>query len=386
MMDFELSEDHRAIQEMVRQFAQKEIAPHAHEYDAQGVFPRDIVQKMGELGFFGCLLPEEYGGTDYGFLSMVLITEEVSRVSSSVRGAINMQCAGTAYNIFKNGNSDQKEKYIPPLVKAEKLGCFAITEPNAGSDVLAMKMRATKADGSYVLNGAKTWISFAPIADIAIVYAYTDPEAKGKGLSAFIVEVDTPGVSTAEIHKMGSHSFPTGEMTFEDVTVPEENLLGKPGDGARILFGSLPDTRIGCAAGALGLAEACLDEAVRYCNERTQFGQSIASFQMNQTVIADMATAIEAARFLVYRAAWQKDQGIKNNVLETSYAKMYAADVAVHAASSAMDIHGAYGYSAEYPVSRYYRDAKLYQIVEGTGNIHRIIIGQDRLGIRKANR
>jgi glutaryl-CoA dehydrogenase (non-decarboxylating) len=385
-MDFELSEEHQAIQEMVRQFAQKEIAPKAHEYDGQATFPREIIKKMGELGFFGCLLPEEYGGTNYGFLSMVIITEEVSRVSSSVRGAMNMQCTGTAYNIFKNGDPAQKERFIPPLIKAEKLGCFAITEPNAGSDVLAMRTRATYKDGTYILNGSKSWISFAPVADIAIVYAYTDPESRGKGISAFIVEMDSPGITTSEIHKLGSHSFPTGEINFEDVRVPVENLLGRPGDGGRILFGSLPDTRIGCAAGAVGLAQACLDEAVKYCNERVQFGQPVSHFQMNQATIADMATSIEAARLLVYRAAWQKDQGIKSNVLETSYAKMFAANVAVQAASAALDIHGAYGYSAEYPISRYYRDAKLYQIVEGTTNIHRIIIGQDRLGIRKANR
>ncbi len=385
-MNFEFSEEHLAIQETVRQFAQKEIAPTAHEYDEQGVFPRDIVNKMGEMGFFGCLLPEEYGGTDYGFLNMVFITEEISKVSSSLRGAMNMQCTGTAYNIFKNGNPEQKKKYIPPLVSAQKLGCFAITEPNAGSDVMAMKTRAIRKDGSYILNGSKTWISFATVADIAILYADTAEEGGGKRLSAFIVEMDSPGITTSPIHKLGSHSFPTGEITLEDVKVPKENLLGNPGDGARILFGSLPDTRIGCAAGAIGLAQACIDEAVKYCNERTQFGQPIANFQMNQHVIADVATALEAARLLVYRAAWQKDQGIKNNVLETSYAKMFAADVAVQAADVAMDIHGAYGYSAEYPVSRYYRDAKLYQIVEGTKNIHRIIIGQDRLGIRKANR
>ncbi len=385
-MNFEFSEEHLAIQETVRQFAQKEIAPTAHEYDEQGVFPRDIINKMGEMGFFGCLLPEEYGGTDYGFLNMVLITEEISKVSSSLRGAMNMQCTGTAYNIFKNGNPEQKKKYSPPLVSAQKLGCFAITEPNAGSDVMAMKTRAIREDGSYILNGSKTWISFATVADIAILYANTAEEGDGKRLSAFIVEMDSPGITTSPIHKLGSHSFPTGEITLEDVKVPKENLLGNPGEGARILFGSLPDTRIGCAAGAIGLAHACIDEAVKYCNERTQFGQPIANFQMNQHVIADVATAIEAARLLVYRAAWQKDQGVKNNVLETSYAKMFAADVAVQSADVAMDIHGAYGYSAEYPVSRYYRDAKLYQIVEGTKNIHRIIIGQDRLGIRKANR
>ena len=385
-MDFQLSKEHRDIQEAARDFAQKEIAPVAHEYDEKHYFPRDIVNKMGELGFFGCPIPEEYGGTDYGFMGLVLVTEEISKVSSSIRGAINMQCTGTAYNILKNGTQEQKQKYIPPLVMAERLGCFAITEANAGSDVFSMETYATLDSGEYVLNGSKTWISYAPVADIAIIYAYTDPEARGKGLSTFIVEMDSPGISTSELSKLGAHSFPSGEIAFNNVRVPQENLLGNPGDGARILFESLPDTRIGAAAGAIGLAQACLDEAIKYCKTRTQFGQPIANFQMNQAVIADVAVNIEAARLLLYRAAWQKDQGVKSNVLETSYAKMFAANVVVQAANAAMEIHGAYGYSAEYPVSRYYRDAMLYQIVEGTKNIHRIIIGMDSLGLRKANR
>jgi glutaryl-CoA dehydrogenase (non-decarboxylating) len=385
-VDFQLSKEHKAIRDAAKEFSQKEIAPVAHEYDEKHFFPRDIVTKMGELGFFGCLIPEEYEGTDFGFMEMVLITEEISKVSSSLRGAVNMQCTGTAYNILKNGTPEQKEKYIPPLVTAEKLGCFAITEPDAGSDVLSIETRATPENGAYVLNGSKTWISFATVADIAIVYAYTDQASRAKGLSAFIVEMDSPGVSTSEIQKLGSHSFPTGEIAFNDVKVPNENLLGSPGDGAKILFGSLPDTRIGCTAGAVGLAQACLDEAVRYCKTRKQFGQPIANFQMNQALIADTAVNIEAAKLLLYRAAWQKDQGVKSNVLETSYAKMFAAGAVAQAANTAMEIFGAYGYSAEYAVSRFYRDARLYQIVEGTNNIHRMIIGQDRLGIRRANR
>ena len=385
-MDFNLSEEQCAIQAVAREFAEREIAPKAHEYDAKGIFSKEIVVKMGELGLLGCLIPETYGGTDVGFLNMCLITEEISRVSSSFRGAINMQCVGTAFNIYKNGTPEQKEKYIPPLIRAEKLGCFAITEPDTGSDVLSMKMHAVSDNTHYTLNGTKTWISFAPVADLAIVYAYTDPDAKGRGLSAFIVEMDSPGITTSEMSKLGSHSFPTGEIIMENVRVPQENMLGRPGDGARILFSSLPDTRLGVAAGAIGLARACLEAAVEYCNQRSQFGQSIAGFQMNQAIIADIATGIEAAKLLTHRAACQKDQGVKDNVLECSYAKLFAADVAVQAASAAMDIHGAYGYSAELPISRYYRDAKLYQIVEGTSNIHRVIIGLDKLGIRKANR
>lgn len=385
-MDFELSKEHKAIRDAAREFAQKEIAPVAHEYDQRHHFPRDLVDKMGELGFFGCLIPEEYGGTEYGFMGMVLVTEEISKISSSIRGAINMQCTGTAYNILKNGSEEQKRAYIPPLVAGKKLGCFAITEPNAGSDVLSMETNADYDSGSYILNGTKTWISYATVADLAILYAYTDRDQRAKGLSAFIVEMNTPGISTSEIEKLGTHSFPTGEIHLNNVRVPEKNLLGRPGGGAGILFGSLPDTRIGCAAGALGLAQGCLDEAIKYCKTRTQFGQPIANFQMNQALIAETAMNIEAARLLVHRAAWQKDQGVKSNVLETSYAKMFAANVAVQAATAAMEIYGAYGYSAEYNVARYFRDARMYQIVEGTNNIHRIIIGQDRLGIRRANR
>lgn len=385
-MDFSLSEDHRAIQDAVRRFARKEIAPYAQQWEEEGLLPRDLLAQMAALGLFGCLLPEEYGGTDYGFLAMALITEELSQASSSLRGAMNMQCNGTAYNISKHGNDQQKQKYIPALINAEKLGCFAITEPDVGSDVMAISTRAVSQGDHYLLSGTKTWISFAPVADLALVYACTDPEARRERLSAFIVDMASPGITTSLIHKMGSHSFPTGEIVFDEVAVPRENLLGQEGQGAEILFGCLPVTRIGCAAGAVGLAQACLQEAVTYCQQRKQFGQPIAKFQMNQGTVADMATAIEAARLLVYRAAWQRDQGVTNNVLETSYAKMFAANVAMEAANAALDLHGAYGYAAEYPISRYFRDAKLYQIVEGTTNIHRLIIGQDWLGLRKANR
>ena len=385
-MDFSLSEEHRFIQEAVRRFAQNEIAPFAQEWDEKGEMPREVLGQMAELGLFGCLVPEEFGGTEYGFMAMALVTEELSKASSSLRGTMNMQSNGTAFNIYKHGTPEQKAKYIPPLVQAEKLGCFAITEPDVGSDVLAMKTRAERKGDSYILNGTKAWISYATVADVAIVYACTDPQAKGKRLSAFIVDMDTPGITTNTVHKLGSHSFPTGEIAFDDVKVPKENLLGPEGEGASIVFGSLPVTRIGCAAGAVGLARACLDEAVKYAQERKQFGQPIAKFQMIQSTVADMAASIEAARLLVYRAAWQRDQGVTNNVLETSYAKMFAANVVMEAANAALDIHGAYGYAAEYPVSRYFRDAKLYQIVEGTTNIHRLIIGQDWLGLRKANR
>lgn len=385
-MDFSLSDEQKAIQDMAREFAENEIIPYADKWDEKAYFPREVIDKMGELGFFGTLIAERYGGTDAGFLATCVLIEELSRGSSSIRGAVNMQCTGTAYNILKNGTEEQKVKYIPPLVSAKKLGCFAMTEPNAGSDVLSMRSRAVPDGDVYILNGTKAWISFANVADVAIVYAYTDPEKKSKGLSAFIVDMDCPGISTTETHKIGTHSFPTGDMTFEDVRIPSENLLGNPGDGARILFSSLPDTRLGAAAGAVGLAQACLEKSVEYCKTREQFGVPISNFQMNQAIIAEMSTLVEASRLLVYRAASQKDSGFLGNVLETSYAKYFAGNAVVQLANLAMEIYGAYGYSPEYPIGRFYRDAKLYQILEGSSNIHRMIIGMDRLGLRKANR
>ncbi len=341
---------------------------------------------MGELGFFGCIIPEEYGGSGSGFLAQTLITEEIARASSSLRVAFNMQTCGPALSIVRYGTEEQKQKYVPKLVSAEMIGCFGITEPNAGSDVMAMKTTAIPKGDYFLLNGNKTWISNAQVADLSIAYAYHDREIGSKGLSAFIVEMKLPGVTTRPLEKLGTRSSPTGEILFEDVKVPRENLLGNLGDGVKLVFSSLNQTRLSCAAGGVGLAQACLDIAIKYCNEREQFGQQIGQFQMNQEMIADMAVEIEAARLLTYRAAYQKDQGDLGNNLETSYAKYYAGEIVVRAAHSAMKILGAYGYSTEYPVARFYRDAVLYQIVEGTANIQKMIIALDRLGYRPANR
>ncbi|MGQ9654511.1 MAG: glutaryl-CoA dehydrogenase Acd [Thermodesulfobacteriota bacterium] len=386
-MDFELNEDQKAIREMARKFAETEIAPHADRWDEEHFFPRDVILKMGELGFFGCIIPEEYGGTNSGFLAMSLITEEISRASSSLRVAFNMQSCGTAYSIYRYGTEELRQRYIEPLISGRWVGCFGITEPNAGSDVLAMKTTAVDKGDHFLVNGSKTWITNAHVAEVCILYAYHDREAGSKGLSAFLVDLkDSAGVTTRPLDKLGTRSSPTGELIFEDVKVPKGNLLGQLGDGVKIVFSSLNQTRLSCAAGAVGLAQACLDASVQYCNEREQFGQVIGNFQMNQEMIANMAVEIEAARLLTYRAAYQKDQGQLGNTLETSYAKYFAGEVVARAAHSAMKILGAYGYSTEYPVARYYRDAVLYQIVEGTANIQKSIIALDRLGIRKANR
>jgi len=385
-MDFHLSDELRAIRETAREFAEKEIAPFADAWEKEHFFPRDVVRKMGELGFYGTLVPEEYGGNGLGFLAGTIITEEIARASASLRVTFNMQTFGPALSIFRYGTEEQKRRYIPKLASAEMLGCFAITEPNAGSDIMAMKTTAIPQGDHYLVNGAKTWISNAQIADLCILYAYHDPGAKSQGMSTFLLDMHLPGISTRPLDKLGLLSAPTGEIILEDVKIPKDALLGAPGDGVKHVFASLNQTRLSCAAGGLGLAQACLDASVKYCTERVQFGQQIGQFQMNQDMIAVMATELEAARFLVYRAALQKDEGMLGNVRETSMAKYFAGEVAGKAAEFAMRIYSAYGYSTEYPVARYYRDAKSLQIVEGTANIQKTIIAMDQLGYRKANR
>jgi glutaryl-CoA dehydrogenase (non-decarboxylating) len=289
-------------------------------------------------------------------------------------------------SILRHGSEELKQQWIPDLIDAKKIGCFAITEPNSGSDVMSMRATAKDDGDHFIINGTKTWISFGSRADMALVYAYHDRSVGTKGLSAFVVDLNSEGVTTSDLDKLGTRSSPTSEISFDDVRVPKQNLLGKMGAGAKILFASLNNTRLSCAAGGVGLSQACLDAAIQYCNEREQFGEAVGRFQMNQDLIAQMAAEIEAARLLTYRTAWQKDQGNLGNVLETGYAKYVAGLTVTRCAEFAMRILGAYGYSTEYPVARYYRDAILYQIVEGTTNVQKMIIAMDQLGYRKANR
>ena len=383
-MNFDLDEELLAIQQAAREFAEKEVAPTADEDDRAHRFCKDLVRKMGELGFFGCLVPEPYG-TSTGFLALAIITEEIARVHSSLRVALNMQ-TGPARAVYDFGNEPQRNRFIPPLVRAEWLGCFAITEPDAGSDIASMRTQAVRDGGHYVLNGSKTWISNAPVADMGLVFAYTDPGARHRGLSALLVDLHQPGVSARAIeHKLGANASPTGELFFDNCRVPQENLLGAEGDGFKICMTELNTTRLQCGAGAVGLARACREASVRYANQRVQFGQPIGQFQMIQDLIAQMVVQEESARLLIYRAAWLKDQGRPSN-LETSIAKYQAAEAAAFAADCALKIHGAWGYSGDYPIERYFRDSRSYQIVEGSANIQKTIIAQDALGFRKANR
>lgn len=385
---FELNREIQAIQKVAREFARKEILPRVAEDEKNHTFQHDLVLKMAELDFYGCPIPEEYGGNEMGFLAHTVITEEISKVSGSLRAAFNMQTMGTAREILQYGTQDQKRKYIPKLVSAEWLGCIGITEGDAGSDVANIETAAVKRGDVYVLNGSKNWITYAQVADVGIIYAYTDPGQRYKGLSAFIVDMHSKGIKAgATADKLGWRACPTGELFFDDVEVPVENLLGgKENHGFKFVVSGLNNTRVTAAAGALGVSQALIDESIKYAKSREQFGRAVGKFQMVQEELARMIVETEAARLLVYKSAMQKDAGILNNTRETVMAKYYASDVASRVADSALRIHGAYGYSSEYPVERLLRDAKLYQLLEGSANICKMIIGTDALGYRKANR
>ncbi|HHW43515.1 MAG TPA: acyl-CoA dehydrogenase [Desulfotomaculum sp.] len=385
-MTFDLPEELQDIKRVARDFAEEEILPTVDADDKAHRFRRDLVEKMGELGFLGCVIPEEYGGNGLGYLALTILVEEIARVHSSLRIIFAANTLGPAITIWRYGSEELKQKYLPGLTSGALVGCFAMTEPDAGSDVAAMKARATLEGDFYILNGSKMWISLAPVADIALVYAYTDPTRRAKGMSAFIVDMKSDGVVVESIkEKLGNWASPVGSITFENCRVPKGNLLGQEGQGFAICMQQLDNTRLASAAGAVGVAQACIDAAVAYATTREQFGQPIGRFQMIQDWVAQMVTETEAARLLTYRAAYLKDKGVPNT-LETSMAKLFASETANKCADYALRIHSAYGYSEEYAVARFFRDAKYYQIVEGTSNIHKIIISQDALGYRKANR
>ncbi len=374
-MNFELSEEQRLVQDTAMRFAAEEIAPTLEEEEHKHEFRADRVAKMGELGFFTCALPAELGGSGMGFTESVLMAEQIAKVSASWRLPFNMQNLGPALTIAKFGTEEQQQKYIPGWVEGTQLGFFAMTEPNTGSDVASMRTYALDKGDHWEVHGNKIWISQAHVGDAGLLYAYTDKDKGNKGITCFIIEPKNwDGCSARAIEtKLGLHCSPTGEFVFEGMRVPKENVVGAPGDGFRICMWQLNQTRLGCAAGALGVAGGALDLAINYANERTQFGKPIAQHQMIQAQIAEMVVEHHAAQMLVYRAAWLKDAG-RPNQYETSVAKLAASEAAVHAANECMKIFGSYGFSTEYPAERFYRDAKSLQIVEGTSNIQKIII------------
>jgi glutaryl-CoA dehydrogenase (non-decarboxylating) len=381
-MDFKFTEEQEAMREMAKNFAEKKIAPTMEEDEKEHRFRREIVKEMARLGFFGCISPEKYGGNESGFLAATLMTEEIARISPSWGLPFNLQMNSIQPVLLNFGTEEQRERWIPKLINADLLGCFAITEANTGSDVASMKSSAQEVEGGFILNGTKMWISGVPVADLGIVYVYTDRAAKHRGMSAFLVDMHSPGVTQKAIDtKLGLYCAPTGEIVFEDVKLTKDSLVGQKGDGFKICMAMLDNTRLSSAARAVGVARACLEHSVRYANEREQFGQPIANFQMIQEQVAEMYVEEEAARLLVYRAACNRDEG-KRNTIEVSCAKYFAAEVAVRAANTAVKIFGSYGFSTEYPVERFYRDAKSYQIVEGTSNIQKMIIARNVLGLK----
>jgi glutaryl-CoA dehydrogenase (non-decarboxylating) len=374
-MDFELSEQQRLIQDTARRFAAEQIAPTLEQEEAGHEFRPDRVAKMGELGMFSCALPEELGGSGMGYMESVLMAEQIAKISASWRLPFNMQNLGPALTVAKFGSDAQKKKYVPGWVAGTQLGFFAMTESNTGSDVASMKTHAIDKGDHWEVHGTKMWISQAHVGDAGLLYAYTDRAMGNKGMTAFIIEPKNwKGCTARAIEtKLGLKCAPTGEFAFDGMKVPKENVLGQPGDGFRICMWQLNQTRIGCAAGALGVAGGALDIAIQYANERTQFGRPISQHQMVMAQIAEMTVEHQAAQMLVYKAAWLKDNG-KPNQFETSVAKFAASEAAVHAANECMKIYGSFGFSTEYPAERFYRDAKSLQVVEGTSNIQKIII------------
>ncbi len=383
-MNFGLTEEQKMLIDSVKKFAEKEIVPTMEEDLENHTFRPDVILKMGEMGYLGNAIPEEYDGNGFGFMEAVLISEQLAKVNASWRLPINMQNLGPSCTVNKFGTPEQKKRWIPRWVSGESLGFFAITEPNNGSDVVGMKTTAADKGDHWELNGTKMWISQAAQGEWGLVYAVTNREAKHKGLSCFVVNLkESNGVTARDITtKMGLANSPTGEIVFEGTKVPKDQLLGQEGDGFNICMAQLNNTRLSCAAGALGVAGAAIEASVAYANERTQFGQKIGAFQMIKASIAEMVAEHEAAKLMVYRAAWLKDQGLPSTY-ETSMAKYFAAESAVHCANEAMKIHGSYGYSSEYPVERYLRDAKSYQVVEGTSNIQKLVISGIALGEAK---
>lgn len=373
-MEFELTEEQKLIQSMAREFAEKEVAPIAAEIDRNHRFPEELIPKMKELNLLGVPFPEEWGGAGADYLSYILVLEELARVSASTCTILAAHASLGTWPIYQFGTKEQKEKYLRKLASGEMLAAFALTEPSAGTDAASGKTTAVLEGDEWVLNGSKIFITNGGYAGVYIVTALTDPSKGVKGISTFIVEKDAPGFSVGEKErKMGIKASSTTPLYFNNCRIPKDALLGKEGEGFKIAMMTLDGGRIGIAAQAVGIAQGAFEAAVKYAKERIQFGKPIATKQAIQWMIADMATEIEAARLLTYRAAWNKDHGLPYTK-EASMAKLFAAEVATRTATKAVQIHGGYGYTENYPVERSYRDAKITEIYEGTSEVQRMVI------------
>jgi butyryl-CoA dehydrogenase len=379
-MNFDLTNDQKMLQDQVRKFAAAELAPAAAEIDKTGEFPWKNLKKMADLGLLGMIVPEEYGGAGFDFVSLAIAVEEISRVCASTGVIVAVNNTLASYPILNFGNEEQKKKYLPLLASGEKIGAIGITEPNAGSDVAGMETTARLEGDHYVLNGCKRFITNGGEAGIFVVFGYTNKDLKHKGMSAFIVERDHPGFSLGKHEDlMGIRATANCELIFEDVKVPRVNLLGNEGDGFKVCMNTLDASRIDIGAQAVGIAQGALDEAVKYSKERKAFGQPICDFQMIENMFAEMASKIQAARMLVYYAAFLKDKGVKRIPKEAAMAKFYASDITVEVTRMALQIHGGYGYTKDFPVERMYRDAKILELYEGTSEVQKIVIAREVL-------
>jgi alkylation response protein AidB-like acyl-CoA dehydrogenase len=381
LIDFELTDEQRLIRETARDFVDKEIVPVARDNDRNERFDTELVQKMADMGFLGAIVSEEYGGRGLDYLTYGLIVEEIGRGDSSARTVVSVQTSLVCSSIERWGTEEQKHEWLPQLCSGEALGCFGLTEPSSGSDAASLKTRATKIDGGWKLNGQKQWISMGNHAKVALIFAQTDPEKAHRGLACFLVPTESEGFSSSEIHgKLGLKASDTAELSLSDVEVPEEAMLGEIGDGFKVAMSALDSGRFSVASGCVGISQACVNASVQYAKEREQFGRPIGSFQLVQAMLADMIVDTEAARGLVWRAGWLKDNG-KPSTTETSIAKLFATEAAVRNANLAIQVHGGSGYVDDHPVERYLRDARVATLYEGTSQIQKLIIGRAATGL-----
>jgi butyryl-CoA dehydrogenase len=375
-MEFELSEEQQMMREMVREFAQNEVLPGASERDAKCEYPKTLVEKVAELGLMGVAIPEAMGGAGMDYISYAIAIEEISKADAALGVIVSVNNSLVCDPLMRYANEDQIERFLKPLASGRKLGAYALSEAQSGSDAANVKTMAIPKDGDYVLNGQKLWITNGAASDIVLVFAMTDKEKGHKGINCFIVEKGTPGFQVGKKEdKLGIRSSDTTELIFEDCHVPAANLLGKPGEGFKVAMATLDAGRIGIAAQAVGVGQASIDASIKFAKERQAFGKTISEFQAIQFYLADMQTKVDAARLLTWEAGWKKDKGLPYG-REAAMAKTFASETAVEVALKAVQIHGAYGYSKEFPVERFMRDAKITEIYEGTNEIQRLVIAR----------
>jgi butyryl-CoA dehydrogenase len=380
-MDFDLTDEQQLIRDTAREFAEREVRERARENDRNHHFDTELVRMIADQGYLGAIVPREYGGAGLDYVTYAIVVEEIGRHDSAMRTVISVQTSLVCSSILRWGSEEQKQHYLPRLCSGEWLGCFGLTEPDTGSDAADQKTRARKTDSGWVLSGSKMWISLGNHAEVALIFAQTDPEKQHRGLACFLVPTDSPGFSTQEIHgKMGLHGSDTASIALDDVEVPDDARMGEVGDGFKVAMSALDSGRYSVAAGCVGVCQGSLDESVAYAKERRQFGRPIGEFQLVQAMIADMRVQTDAARLLTWRAGHLKDTG-RPSTTETSIAKLYATEAAQNCSHLAIQVHGGSGYVDDHPVERYFRDVRVTTLYEGTSQIQKLIIGRAETGI-----